>query len=583
VLEAGTTAYAGPGIAASTSNASKSLLTNGGHDATLGYYTTTDVSGKFSISSNYTCDTGRQVYLYSVGGNTGSGSVNSAAGLMAVLGTCGTDFSSATTVNMNEVSTIAAAYAMAGFATDATHVSTSGSALASTGIRNAFANANQIFDISTNPFNKPNTAARTVTPNSGVRGGTGTVPQQQVNTLANILATCINTSSSGSTQCTTLFSKGKSRLSTSATDTATEAIYMAQNPANATVYNLVGAQPYTPYYNTAPSSLAIILTFSGAGHVATTGQANAIAIDGSGNAWAISANGSVLSEFSPLGIPANTTGYSSLNGPTAVAVDASSAKVWVSNTNDGNAVAFTIAGGTTQTYSLGSNALPMGMAIDGSGNIWFGDDGSAHVVKLSSAGTILATGGYVYIPLSLAVEPGATGNVWEADGHIFANLLSNSVTVLTPAGTPVFTSSVAIDANGNAWFTIGGASDPNQLVVLNAAGTSRSDFFPAGGGSLNSLAIDGANNVWAAENSLYFGTNQNYLLGFTSAGTAITASPGVFVGSGPSPDAFALDGSGNAWFTSITDGNLYEVIGLTTPVVTPIAYGVANSKLGQRP
>ncbi len=42
---------------------------------------------------------------------------------------------------VNEVSTVAAAYAMAGFATDATHVGSSGTALALTGIANAFANA----------------------------------------------------------------------------------------------------------------------------------------------------------------------------------------------------------------------------------------------------------------------------------------------------------------------------------------------------------------------------------------------------------------------------------------------------------
>jgi len=50
---------------------------------------------------------------------------------------------------MDEVSTIAAAYSFAGFATDAVHVSSSGTALAQTGIANAFANAANVETLGT--------------------------------------------------------------------------------------------------------------------------------------------------------------------------------------------------------------------------------------------------------------------------------------------------------------------------------------------------------------------------------------------------------------------------------------------------
>src|ERR1019366_9144135 len=102
-----------------------------------------------------------------------------------------------------EVSTVAAAYAFAGFATDAVHVSSSGTPLAKVGIQNAFANAANLATLSTGqalatPPGNPNGAA----------------PQANVNTLANILASCVNTDGTISgptspTACYTLLNNAK--------------------------------------------------------------------------------------------------------------------------------------------------------------------------------------------------------------------------------------------------------------------------------------------------------------------------------------------------------------------------------------
>ena len=117
-----------------------------------------------------------QVYLYALGGDAGSGD-SPASGLLAILGKCPSagNFASTTpTVVVNEISTVAAAYVMAGFASDATHVSSYGTPLAQTGIANAFANAASLANLATG-------AALAATPS-----GTGTVPQSEINTLANI-------------------------------------------------------------------------------------------------------------------------------------------------------------------------------------------------------------------------------------------------------------------------------------------------------------------------------------------------------------------------------------------------------------
>ena len=141
LLAANTTGYGKPSI--SLLNAALTL-----HSDSLGAYVLSGTDGGFSVSGDYTCTANTQVYLYALGGNPGSG-INPASGLMAILGNCpGVTFSPTTNVNLNELTTVAAAYAMAGFATDATHVSSSGTTLAQIGIANAFANAANLVSLS---------------------------------------------------------------------------------------------------------------------------------------------------------------------------------------------------------------------------------------------------------------------------------------------------------------------------------------------------------------------------------------------------------------------------------------------------
>lgn len=68
-------------------SASVSLLnwTLTGHTDTVGGYVLTDGGGNFTLTGDYACTAGTQVYVYALGGNAGSG-VNPAAGLLAALG-----------------------------------------------------------------------------------------------------------------------------------------------------------------------------------------------------------------------------------------------------------------------------------------------------------------------------------------------------------------------------------------------------------------------------------------------------------------------------------------------------------------
>jgi hypothetical protein len=171
-------------------------------DSNNNYYVTTDSQGAFAITGDYTCpSTASQLYLYAIGGNPGAGT-NSAAGLLAALGTCpasGT-LSSSLYVVINEVSTIATAYSIAGYATDPLQVSSPNTTLAQTGIANAFATVTNLETLSTGLVLATTPAAN---------GGNGTVPQSEIDTLANILAECINSTGPASTACATLFSNAK--------------------------------------------------------------------------------------------------------------------------------------------------------------------------------------------------------------------------------------------------------------------------------------------------------------------------------------------------------------------------------------
>jgi hypothetical protein len=236
VLQANTTGYGKPSL---------SLLTSGtGNPAdSIGYYVLTGEYGGFSIAADYTCTAGRQVYLYVLGGDSGGNGPNSAIGLMAALGACpesGTFTTTAPFVFVNEVTTVAAAYAMVGSATDPTHVSSSETPDASTRVANAAVLASVATGFANNK-----------------------VPQAKIHTFANILAACINSSTPTSGSCNTLFTNARSYGATGTIpgDTAAAALNIARNP-HVNVSALYALQsnlspPFLPALKSAPPDFAL--------------------------------------------------------------------------------------------------------------------------------------------------------------------------------------------------------------------------------------------------------------------------------------------------------------------------------------
>jgi sugar lactone lactonase YvrE len=590
-----TNGYGGPGIAASSTNASVSLLGNDAgttQDANSHYYVTTDQYGNFTITGDYSCPSNyAHTFFYASGGDPGLGSgVNSAITLTAPAQACNTSAST----DINEVSTIATAYAFAGYASDPTHISTSNTVLAATGLTNA-----------------ANTLANLETANTGVAlattaGGNGTVPQTEINTLANILAACVNSTGPTSTQCGTLFSNATNN-GVDAPDTATAALNIAHNPgpSSTVVGNLFGLQtpssPFQPMLPSAPNDFTIAISYSGGG----LNSPVPLAIDAAGDVWVgnTASGANSVSEFSPLGAVISGSPFSGggIVDPYSIAID-KSGNLWTANVTPNSLSELSSAGAPVSTsagYTGGGLNAPYDIALDSLGHVWVVNNVGSSLSEFTSAGanpgTPLTTspgdqgGGISNDPVSLAID--ASGNIWISDS-ITLGALSEFYATGASSGTAESGTNgdtggglndpwgLAVDGSGNVWVADSGTG-ANRISLFGASGTAISS--PTGyiGGGLNipeGIAIDGAGNVWVANRATTL-TSPPYpnsdISEFNSAGTAISSSTGYQAGLNLNL-RIAVDGSGNIWVTNASLNSITEFVGAGSPVVTPKVANLLN-------
>jgi hypothetical protein len=618
LLAANTTGYGGNGILPSALNASVSLLNPGPNtvqDANGNYYYVTDSNGNFSITGDYTpCGSGTttQVYLYAVGGNPGASS-NSAIGLMAALGTCA-NIGPSTTVFMDEATTVAAAYALAGFATDAMHISSSGTALAQIGVANAFTNAANLVNLTTGVAN------------SATSSGNASVPISAINTLANILAACNNTfdtvsntgtithSSACSTLLTTATSDGTS-TGAQPTDAATAAINIAHNPGSniSTLYPLASTTPpFQPALTSQPNDFILSLDISGLSQ-------GTVAIDDSGNAWIIlpGFNQTLgVSKVSNTGATLATIrvydpNSGGLTTPDTLAID-SADNVWIANTPNGPSVSSIVKLSSAGLPDTGSpftgNGLygPSAISIDASGSAWITNVVNETVSEFSNSGADISGSPFTPPLADQLNNPGAmafdgSGNLFVvnqgATGAPFSpyvSILSNNGTGLGAyfnLGGPIYygPQKIAVDSSGALWMITNQTADVYKIsnTGLPASGFPISGF---GIGAPYGVAIDGSGQAWVAHG--------NGITNISNSGTVISAKPytgGQPIDSAELPSGIAIDGSGDVWI-SWSDasngpfGRLVEFIGAATPVITPLCAGLpatpttdGSSNLGTRP
>jgi streptogramin lyase len=539
---------------------------------------TSDVNGSFSITGDYNCNAtapetaaGTQVYITATGGDPSPGVVNSNLTMMAALGSCATLLANAnsTFIIINELTTVAAAYALAPFATDATHIGATGAN--PSGLVNAFTNAAVLVNTSTGTATGANLPA-------GV-----TVPVTELNTLGDIISACVNTASgSPSSSCSTV------QTATSATDTFAQALAIAKNPGAAAIVALYQvpagiSAPFTPDYTTAPKDFSVAVNTTVAGNLSTP---YAVAIDASGNAWVANEGSNKLVEVSPSGALSASSALAGYYGAQGVAVDPTG-NIWLAATAANNVYKLTFTGAAVTASTSYNTTLsgPSAIAIDNQGNAWVANFNGASVTKLSNADALLATytgtANDITVPSGIAID--TSGNVLVTSGA------SGSVIELSDAGAQINTLtdsalqgplSLAIDtANANHVFVSGSTTSQTTVTgvvsefQLNQGSTpSVAAASPVSSGlatPVADIATDGT-SAWVANSVASGGLAQ------LAYGSATSTSPAGGFGTLNTPVGVAVDSSGSVWTANSGDNTLSKFIGLAAAVTTPIAVNVGH-------
>lgn len=548
-----------------------------GSSATALATTTTDSNGAFSITGSYTCPAANPyVYITSTGGNPGlaPGTNNTAISLMAALTDCNTLKTNAasTYIVINEVTTVASVYALAQFMNTSTGAIGSWS-YANTGMKNAFSTV-------TNLVNTTTGTALATTPN-----GNGVAPQQEINTLADTLAPCVNTSSSGSTECTTLFGD----VQGSPANTLQAALEIALHPGSnvAALFGIaVGTPPFVPTLSAAPNDWTVALSYS-TGGAAPRG----LGIDSLGNVWVANLNSggtnSRLSKLNTIGVPQNGSPFGlSLNGVNALAIDIAN-DVWVGNAGNGTLIGYTNTGNTFSGPFTGLSS-PSAMAFDRNDYLWIANFGNSSVAEFNTSnGSFISSGYTSQITTPFAIAMDASGNAWVGNASTVTELSSSGVASgASPISVGGVTSpgGIAIDGSSNVWVSNYPTGNVAELNSTGGAITGSGGYTAGGASSSNTIAIDGGGNVWVADRAV------NRLSELTSAGAGITPSTGYQGGSLNAPKLLAIDGSGNVWVSNgnaTTTGSisttLSEFVGAAVPTIQPLALALQYGQIGKAP
>jgi hypothetical protein len=545
----------------------------------------TDSHGAFTLTGDYTCPTSgsKEVYLAARGGNPGlsQGVNNQALILLSALGTCADLIVNPSRfISLNEVSTVAAVYALNPFISAVDHIGASATNIV--GITNAFRNAQLLAD-----------------------PATGMAPQLPANlstetgklyALADAIVPCVN--SDGTSACNALFTAATVN-NTRPTDVLQALLNITRNPgANVTaVYNAIGSTP--PYPSTltaAPHDWTMSLAVTGGG----LNDPTQLAVDAAGNVWVTNFGADPttagLVAFSPQGTPLPGTPFGAGIQTDAYALTldkngdpwvASYDNIQAGGQQSGSIAHFQGASSSAPGAYVGqywdySLSQPFSVASDpsGSGEILLANYHTGTVTFYDLNGNYLKNlgGGTPCGPTSVTSD--TAGGAWVGDycDHNVDHLLANgSVLTSTCCNTA---QSVSLDRHGNIWVSnFGGISNsqvytfslisPSGAVLINEQ--PGAGLFTPGSG-----AVDAGGQFWVANYYAQLGATYSSISEIAGEDTTVPAGTALSPSIGFGLDAkmllayaIAPDPSGNLW-VSVQNGNsLRMFFGLATPTATP--------------
>ena len=543
----------------------------------------TDPLGMFQLTGSYTCgqsSTGQsipttaQLYLVATGGTTSTTSTtsNPALTMVTAIGPC-TNLTPTTFTTLNELTTAAAAWSLAPFATSATTLgATSTNTL---GLTNAFLDAALLAN--------PATGAPATLP------ANLTVETPKLSALADALSTCATT-------CSALFTAATPPSGTTPTDAFTAALNIAHNPGQnvAAVFATIPATaPFPTTLTASPNDWTMSLTVTGGGLFMPT----ALGIDRHNNIWVANQDGP-LSAFTAQGTPLSATGYGagSIAQVYGLAIDTAN-DIWVTNYNGSSSAASGGTGSVTKffgvddpatqgTFTSTANSIcyPTAAAADTNGDIFIANEECSSATIFAPNGTAVtpylgASFGLAAKPLFLAVD--TVHGLWlsNADNtiaHLAAPTLAYPSGQLLSHPTCCYDShGLALDALGNVWvanYLNSSFSEvaPDGTVLISQQTLSNGTATPY------AAAIDAAQTIW------FTSLDSSAILqvagsSATQPGAELSPSTGVHGHGGFGLDAsliepfsLAPDRSGNLWVSSEGLNAITMFFGLAAPTATPV-------------
>jgi len=553
---------------------------------------TTDSRGAFILRADC-ASAGGSGFLYAIidGGRASAGNgqfSNGANRLVAVLGPCNQIRG---TMIINELTTIAAAYALAAF------VNGNDIGGPEPGLSNAMATAATLVDTSAG-------ALASDLPSADLCAGS--TPPINCETVAKLkivaraVAACSTSAAASSLPCELLLTCAVPGAIDSGIGPCTPPLdskapmdiwqallAIARGPGLVSASGLyragVGAADAAPL-TSAPNDWSLSLSYRGGG----LSEPTAIAIDAAGDIWVANYNSSA-SEFGPTGValsPAAGFTGGGLEESFGIVIDAAG-HIWVCNEqSDGKfnsglgSITELGADGSILSgadgFAGGGLNFPQALAVDATGNIWVTNYGDSTLSEFASDGSPLSpssgfAGGGLSFPVGLAFT---AGNLWVANQG--ANQISSfsttgsavSPTVGFQGGGLMVPQGIATDASGHIWVS---NYYGDSLSAFDSHGTALSPGGGYVGGGLaapGSIAVDGAGQIWVAN---FQGASLTELSGAGSPvmGSALTSSQGLSSREIMQPFALAIDASGNVWVSNFGNDSLTKFIGIATPVVTP--------------
>lgn len=581
------------------------------------------------------------VYVVATGGNPLNNGVNTvnntAAVFLAPYGPC-KNITSASFVDMTEVSTVATMAALQQYfnplasstsTAAAESFSTDGSGLAKTAVTNAFSTIANLADVvSGSAVVSKVIPAGSITAGYGYAGISVTaIPEStKLNLIANIIASCVNNATSSAPNCATLFSNAAppdpattsrpyGTVFPAATDVLQAAYYMLTNPTDGgsskltNLYNLSAAAgaPFQPALSPAPSDWTLAVSYSSvsscgsnSGHFISNAQD--LAVDIYGGIWMANSEPGKgnLTQVAPNGVPVTciAIGSGANSGVTIDNKTGTLGNIWLADSASSNVYRYTP--GQSTSFQFPTTVPPAAIAADGTGNIYF-TSGAASGTLYEMPGAVASATAVTPLAITTAIGTAparimldSTSAVWTTSGSSFITR-SASATPNTGGGftslqlttpTPTYgISTTAIPSGSTKNFVYVGAYAPsNTLSLFQGIGASYSSVagwpVTTALASPAAVASDGAQNVWTVNNGSSTGVVEvgNQLQPLSGFGGFKKSN--LYLASGRS---LVIDQSGNVWISLDNTNSITEIVGAAVPVAQPYSDALKNNRFQHIP